>query len=211
MQNYEVHIDGKPFIIGERPDFVDTPVHWLSIRVDVPEEMSHLVAILKARPELKGMHVFGADVEQLWAWFRADYHFVQAAGGAVTDEQGRLLAIHRLGRWDLPKGKVEQGEAIDAAAVREVQEECGLQDITLLRPLCRTWHTYERKGMEHLKRTDWFLMTASSAETLTAQTEEDIDEVRWVDAERMVEVRRDTYPSLQRVFNAWEEAHRGPA
>ena len=41
--------------------------------------------------------------------------------------------------------------------------------------------------------------------------EEDIDEVRWVDSEMMAEVRRDTYPSLQRVFNAWEEARRGPA
>ena len=187
------------------------PAHWLAIRVDVPEEFGHLVAILKARPELRGMHIFGADVKQLWAWFRADYRFVQAAGGAVADEHGRLLAIHRLGRWDLPKGKVEKDEAIEVAAIREVQEECGLDDITLLRPLCETWHTYERKGKQHLKRTDWFLMTGSSSEQLTAQTEEDIDEVRWVDAEMMAEVRRDTYPSLQRVLNAWEEARRGPA
>lgn len=211
MQNYEVHIDRKPFIIGERPDFVDMPAHWLAVRVDVPEEMSHLVALLTDRPEVWGMHIFGADIEQLWAWFRADYHFVQAAGGAVTDERGRLLAIHRMGRWDLPKGKVEQAEPIDMAAIREVREECGLQDIQLLRPLCHTWHTYERKGIQHLKRTDWFLMAASSAEQLTAQTEEDIDEVRWVDAEGLAEVRCDTYPSLQRVFNAWEEARRDPA
>ena len=94
------------------------PVGWLAIRVDLPSEMNYLAALLTARPELKGMHVFGADVEQLWDWFRADYRFVQAAGGAVTDERGRLLAIHRMGRWDLPKGKVEKGEPIDAAAVR---------------------------------------------------------------------------------------------
>ena len=33
---------------------------------------------------------------------------------------------------------------------------------------------------------------------------EDIDQVRWTDAEELAEVRRDTYPSLQRVINAWE-------
>lgn len=187
------------------------PVGWLAIRVDLPSEMNYLAALLTARPELKGMHVFGADVEQLWDWFRADYRFVQAAGGAVTDERGRLLTIHRLGRWDLPKGKVEKGEPIDAAAVREVREECGLHDIKLIRPLCHTWHTYERKGKQHLKRTDWFLMSGKSSEPLTAQNEEDIDQVRWTDAEELAEVRRDTYPSLQRVINAWEEAHRGPA
>ncbi len=187
------------------------PAGWLAIRVDLPEEMSHLAELLSERPELKGMHVFGADMEQLWDWFRADYRFVQAAGGAVTDERGRLLAIHRMGRWDLPKGKVEQDEPIDVAAVREVREECGLHDIKLLRPLCHTWHTYERKGTQHLKRTDWFLMSGQSSEPLTAQTEEDIDQARWIDAEELAEVRRDTYSSLQRVINAWEEAHRGPA
>lgn len=187
------------------------PNGWLALRVDRPEELNHLTALLSDRPEVKGVQVFGADMEQLWAWFRADYSFVQAAGGAVTDERGRLLAIHRLGRWDLPKGKVEKDEPIESASIREVQEESGLQDIELLRPLCETWHTYQRKGKQHLKRTDWFLMTGNSAEQLTAQTEEDIDEVRWMDADDLAEVRRDIYPSLQRVINAWEEAHRGPA
>lgn len=187
------------------------PAHWLAVRVDVPEEMGHLAALLTERPEVRGMHVFGADRERLWNWFRAGYRFVQAAGGAVTDEHGRLLVIHRMGRWDLPKGKVEQGEPIDVAAVREVREECGLLDIQLLRPLCQTWHTYERKGVPHLKRTDWFLMSAGSSGPLAAQTEEDIDEVRWADAEGLAELRRDTYPSLHRVIKAWAEARRGPA
>ena len=80
-QNYEVHIDGKPFFIGERPEFIAMPVGWLAIRVDLPSEMNYLAALLTARPELKGMHVFGADVEQLWDWFRADYRFVEVAAG----------------------------------------------------------------------------------------------------------------------------------
>ena len=211
MRNYEVHIDGKPFIIGERPDFNDLPANWLAVGVDTPGEFVQLRQTLAQEDGLFGIHAFGPDVEQLWDWFRQDLHFVQAAGGAVTDEHGRLLAIHRLGRWDLPKGKVEPKESIEAAASREVMEECGLPTLLVRGHLCVTWHTYARNGRQHLKRTDWFLMDASAAEPLTAQAEEHIDEVRWLDAAGLVELRQGTYPSLLPVINAWEAARRGPA
>ena len=211
MRKYEVHIDRKVFIIGEPPEFGALPLNWLAFRVDGPEEMARLVDILAGTPQLSGAHAFGTDVEELWQWFQQGYHFVQAAGGAVSDEQGRLLAIHRLGRWDLPKGKVEPGESIEHAALREVREECGLTDLRLLAPLCHTWHTYERNSRMHLKRTDWFLMNGDATEPLTAQAEEDIDAARWMDAAGIQELRADTYPSLQRVLNAWEEARRDRA
>ncbi|MBZ0205116.1 MAG: NUDIX domain-containing protein [Flavobacteriales bacterium] len=211
VRNYEVHIDGKPFIIGERPEFNDLPGNWLAIRVDGPAEMVRAREALVREDGFRGIHAFGADVETLWDWFRRDYRFVQAAGGAVSDGDGRLLAIHRMGRWDLPKGKVEPGERVDAAALREVREECGLKDLRLVRPLCETWHTYTRNGTQHLKRTDWFLMTGDAAEPLTPQTEEDIDAVRWVDAADLAELRRDIYPSLLRVLNAWEVSGRDRA
>jgi len=152
------------------------------------------------------MLLHGRDVKAIWKEFKGGFRYVQAAGGAVTDERGRLLAIHRLGRWDLPKGKVDDGEAIPEAAVREVQEECGLQHVTLLAPLCETWHTYERNGEQHLKRTDWFLMRASSKETLVPQADEAISEVCWLDAKAVRRMKADTYPSLLSVVEAWEAA-----
>jgi len=97
---------------------------------------------------------------------------------------------------------VEKGEAVDVGAVREVQEECGLREILLKDQLISTWHTYERKGQQHLKRTDWFLMRASSKQQLTAQSEEDIEEVRWLDAEGVRMMEADTYPSLLPVLKA---------
>ncbi len=211
MRNYEVHIDGKPFIIGERPEFQDLPGNWLAIRVDAAEEFVLLKVLLAGADGIFGIHTYGEDVEQLWAWFRQGYRFVQAAGGAVSDGNGRLLAIHRLGRWDLPKGKVELGEALEAAAMREVEEECGLKTLRSLGPLCQTWHTYERNAKQHLKRTDWFLMVGDASEPLAAQAEEDIDIAQWMDATGLAELRRDTYPSLLGVLNAWEAVTRGPA
>ncbi len=138
-----------------------------------------------------------------WQAFRADHEFVAAAGGVVVDELGRLLAIRRLGKWDLPKGKVEKKEEMEDAAVREVEEECGLEQVVLIKPVTSTWHTYERKKKHYLKRTDWFLMRASSKEKLTPQSEEDIEEVQWLDEDGIHMMEGDTYPSLLPVITAW--------
>ena len=73
----------------------------------------------------------------------------------------------------------------------------------MIKPLTSTWHTYERKGRQHLKRTDWFLMRASAKERLTAQTEEDIEEVLWLDDMGIRMMEKDTYPSLLPVLAAW--------
>lgn len=145
--------------------------------------------------------IINTDAE--WERFRADHVFVAAAGGAVVDEAGRLLMIKRLGLWDLPKGKVDPGEGMEEAALREVREECGLEHLRILRQLPSTWHTYERKGRQHLKRTDWFLMQGSATERLVPQAEEDIEEVCWVTAAEVGRLRGSSYPSLAPVFDAW--------
>jgi 8-oxo-dGTP pyrophosphatase MutT (NUDIX family) len=209
-RKYEVHIDGKTLIVGKPPKMSAIPLNWLALRVEHAGDMQRLVGVLGDKPELVGAYAFGEEVDALWAWFKESYHLVQAAGGAVTDADGRLLAIHRLGRWDLPKGKVERGEDIEAAALREVQEECGLRRLRIVKPLLQTWHTYDRHGPQ-LKCTHWFLMEGDAAEPLTAQTEEDIDAVRWMDADGRAEMRRDTYGSILSVLNAWEAEHLGPA
>lgn len=187
----------------EEPPEAVVREHWLVVNARDAEEPGRAADAL-ARPEVQGALVYSTHGLPVWEAFQRGYRFVQAAGGAVQDEAGRLLVIRRLGLWDLPKGKVDPGEAIDAAALREVREECGLHALRLLRPLAVTWHTYERKGAEHLKRTDWFLMQGSSADALVPQQEEDITEARWVDRAGIAAIRAATYPSLQAVLDAWE-------
>ena len=139
-----------------------------------------------------------------WEAFRSEFKFVLAAGGAVTDEHGRLLVIERLGKWDLPKGKVDKGEAIEDAAMREVREECGLTRLRIEVPMLSTWHTYERKGRQHLKRTDWFLMRGSSEEVLVPQRDEDIVTAKWMARAEVAGIEEETYPSLIAVFREWQ-------
>lgn len=58
--------------------------------------------------------------------------FILAAGGLVKNTEDQWLLIFRLGKWDLPKGKLENGETPEAAALREVEEECGIKNCQLL-------------------------------------------------------------------------------
>ena len=205
-RKYEVYIDGRrSTIVGEadaRAGFERSTME----RAGSSKAIAATVAAWQNRSDGSSLVLVGEDADEVWENFCANYRFVQAAGGCVTDEHMRLLAIHRLGLWDLPKGKVDPGEAVDHAAVREVREECGLVNVELLQRLCETWHTYERKGIQHLKRTDWYLMRASSSEQLVAQHEEDISEVRWMDAAGIAELERGTYPSLLPVIAAWASA-----
>ena len=174
--------------------------------VRTSSDITEALARWKSEELAEALVLHGTDADEVWDLFCGLYVFVQAAGGCVTDERERLLAIHRLGVWDLPKGKVEEGEAVDAGALREVREECGLKKLELMERLCETWHTYERKGKQHLKRTDWYLMRGTNTEQLIAQSEEDISEVRWMDAGEVTTMKAATYPSLRQVITAWEDA-----
>src|SRR5918998_4427047 len=54
---------------------------------------------------------------------------IEAAGGVVTGDDGRVLLVHRprYDDWTLPKGKLDAGESFEDAALREVEEETGLR------------------------------------------------------------------------------------
>ena len=139
--------------------------------------------------------------EQEWQRFAQDYTLIHAAGGIVANEDDEVLMIFRYGCWDFPKGKVEAGEAWPTAALREVEEETGLHDITLAEPLPNTYHTYTLHGTPILKITHWYAMRAP-VQLLTPQTEEDISQAVWVPQEEVAERLRDSYLSLK---GLWEQ------
>lgn len=136
------------------------------------------------------------NVELLLEWFSSMYKVVAAAGGLVKNENGAFLFIFRNGKWDLPKGKIEKGETIEVAAVREVEEECGIGKLRIVKQLNPTYHTYLLKEQQVLKPTYWFEMTSSDTTALVPQTEEGITEVRWIAIKDLGVVRDNTYESI---------------
>lgn len=106
---------------------------------------------------------------------------VVAGGGIVWNEYHELLMIYRRGKWDLPKGKIELREKIIEGAEREVEEETGVRIASVQEEPILTYHAYRLKGNNCLKETSWFEMKAKpNQQKLVAQTEEDIEEARWV-------------------------------
>ena len=167
-----------------------------------------LIGTLEGGRHPEGALLTAEDPEVAWADFQKLYKLVPAAGGAVVND-GRLLCIYRRGSWDLPKGKIDDGEGERDAAVREVQEETGLRDVEITRELPVTYHTYKTgKGKRILKPTFWYEMQTTQ-ESLVPETEEDIEEARWVSPKEMAEVRAGMYRSLQPVVDALHEFGRG--
>lgn len=125
------------------------------------------------------------ELERLWEEFRSYYKIMEAAGGVVRNEKGEVLGIYRSGVWDLPKGKIEKGETEGEAAIREIQEETGLNEVDLGDKITTTYHTYKnRKGNRVLKVSHWFHMTTTETE-LTPQVEEDIEKAEWLSLENL--------------------------
>jgi 8-oxo-dGTP diphosphatase len=100
---------------------------------------------------------------------------VTAAGGVVVRD-GLVALVHRprYDDWTLPKGKLDNGESFEEAALREVEEETGLR-ARLLRELPSV--NYEVRGRPKVVR--YWLMEVESDEGFMANDE--VDEVRWVE------------------------------
>ncbi len=126
---------------------------------------------------------------------------INAGGGLVRNEKGEYLLILRNGLWDLPKGKQEENEDIALTALREVEEECGISNLNQEDLLCITYHTYRMNGEFILKYTYWYNMTyTGDCAAIIPQLEEGIQKCEWVEAGKLPEYLKDTYPSIRKVF-----------
>lgn len=130
------------------------------------------------------------------------FQVIQAAGGIVLNDQQQLLFMYRRGKWDLPKGKLDKGETLEQCAVRETEEETGLQHVSLKKHLITTYHTYDENGKHILKETYWYLLSATGNQPLTPQAAEQIDIVEWANPGDLSKYLQNTYPSILDVLKA---------
>jgi ADP-ribose pyrophosphatase len=153
---------------------------------------------------MKRLYISAEDEAAAVKAVKAQFTEICAAGGLIRDDDDKYLFIYRLGRWDLPKGKQEEGEDIRLTAVREVQEETGLKEPELGELICITHHTYHRDGKFFLKHTWWYEMRCKSGEKTIPQTEEDIQKIVWAEKKDIGQFVSDTYPSIVEVLTSYQ-------
>jgi 8-oxo-dGTP pyrophosphatase MutT (NUDIX family) len=133
----------------------------------------------------------------LFARFISNKIIIEAAGGMIFNEQNKLLMIFRNGQWDMPKGKLDDGESIEECALREVEEETGLSSLQLKQKLQITYHTYKIGNQQVIKPSHWFMMNFFGNELPTPQTEEGITEIKWIDKSEVSSLLDLMYPSIR--------------
>ena len=178
---------------SERYEIVDAEVFnsFSQAKIVKKVETSKYVAVVTPSPEL----AFEA--------LRAEFKWVEAAGGVVTNVAGDLLMIHLRDRWDLPKGHVESGESSREAALREVEEETGIRaEAVGDEPLVCTYHTYNTYGAWELKRTTWWAMHSEGGKP-KAQSEEGITSVEWCERATLRDRLKTTYPTIKRLVERY--------
>jgi len=144
-----------------------------------------------------------SDLEQLKKAFFKNFTMVEAAGGVVQNAEKDILFIFRLGKWDLPKGKMEKGEEPGSCAQREVTEETGINGLTLKKKIGDTWHSYDQFGKHFLKRTQWFYMTSASKQQPHPQEAEHITDAKWIKTKDIKEPVKNTYAGIKEILNVF--------
>ena len=144
------------------------------------------------------------NYKKLFKAISSSLKVIKAAGGIVSNEENNYLFIFRKGKWDLPKGKIDTGEKTKVAAIREVEEECGIKVTSAGKKACKTYHIYEMGGKVILKKTTWYKMTAENQPDLVPQIEEDITEARWIAKSNFNIVLENTYPLIEEVMKVIE-------
>ena len=168
---------------------------------DAAHSLDEVLRKLDKRDDWGGVIYVSASPKRAWEEFVARFTLQEAAGGLVKNEHGEYLLIFRRGRWDLPKGKIDFDESPAEAALREVKEECGVENLELGSVISISFHTYSEKNKNILKKTHWFRMKSSEEEKLIPQLEEDIEKVEWMSENRIrTEVFQNTYNSIKNLL-----------
>ena len=200
---YKVFIKNKPLFFIENDEDISTLDSQFVYSCNNKEDKE--IVLDKHSSSKKNIYVQGNSFDEVWKLFFGGYKIVQAAGGVVMNNKNQVLFIFRNGFWDLPKGKVEDGEAIEIAAIREVEEECGIKNPIIEKKLLVTYHTYDTYGENCIKPTHWYLMEYSGAEELLPQEEEGITNVQWVNQEDIASKMLNTFGSIIDVIGAFKK------
>ena len=196
----KIYFEKRCIVICTPSDEALSDPNAVEFHLGEPFDIHDLVRMFEVQDTLARIYIPTESPERTYRRVCAEFKEVNAAGGLVSNRRGDFLLISRNGLWDLPKGHQEAGEDIETTALREVQEETGVDQLELRRLICITDHCYLRGGVWHLKHTWWYDMLYTDPTNLTPQREEDITKAAWVAKSSLPPFLKNTYPSIVEVF-----------
>ena len=195
----KIFLEDKCIFLTNAKEHLVPEGKFLFIKYDSAETLKIAVDLFMKEKIIQILYVGCDDTDKVSRDFENIFTLIEAAGGLVVAKEGELLLIHRKGKWDLPKGKIEKGEAVETAAMREVEEECGVQGLAIEKDLQNTYHIYTAQNKTYLKKTYWFKMTADKM-PLKPQLEEGITEARWMNKQEVSKAMQNTYLLIKEVL-----------
>jgi 8-oxo-dGTP pyrophosphatase MutT (NUDIX family) len=205
----KIYFNNKPLFLTDQvsPELEDYLHRPETIFID--ELNSHTVKTMileMQQPQFTAGIFLHSNIGMLLDAFKKKLVLILAAGGLVYTPTREILLIYRRGKWDLPKGKLDEGEDLPTCAVREIQEETGLDALHLERPLTVTYHTYYQDGQHILKESHWYLVKTENKGPFVPQLEEDIEKCEWVPLNKLTPYMDNTHASIADVIARGKEA-----
>ena len=162
-----------------------------------------VVQMLKSK-KVKMLYLYHSKEDKLWYYFLNMFKLIEAAGGLVRNlKTNHFLFIFRNKKWDLPKGRINKNEEVQKAAIREVEEETGVENLSIIKPLNTTYHIFKRNRKYRLKKTFWYLMETDYNGELTPETKEGIEKAIWIDKKLIVSLKSEMYQNINLIISTY--------
>ncbi len=192
---YKVFVNDKPlFLTNQISKETDFQLFLLE-SIDIEQ-----IIVKMFQNKINKAYLYHPDESLIMKTLKAKIPVNKAGGGLVYNKKGEVLFIFRNGKWDLPKGGTDKGELIEDTAMREVEEETGVNGLTIGKKLQKTYHIFKRNGKYKLKITHWFEMTSTFEGIPHGQLEEGIEKVAWFKPSEIPEALKNSYENIKLLF-----------
>ena len=162
-----------------------------------------VVQMLKSK-KVKMLYLYHSKEDKLWYYFLNMFKLIEAAGGLVRNlKTNHFLFIFRNKKWDLPKGRINKNEEVQKAAIREVEEETGVENLSITKPLNTTYHIFKRNRKYRLKKTFWYLMETDYNGELSPEIKEGIEKAIWIDKKLIVSLKSQMYQNINLIISTY--------
>lgn len=192
---YKVFVKDAPLILTHELSDTASQDYYMLNGAAIQEA---IVALASKR--IKKAYIYHPNHEEILKKFTKKIPLEVAAGGVVTNKEGKVLFIFRNNKWDLPKGKLDKGETLKQAAVREVEEETGVKGLKLENHLRTTYHIFKSSGKFKLKEVHWYAMKTSYSGKLKGQKSEGIAKVKWMGPKKIKKALKNSYVNIRMLF-----------